>query len=390
MVAPEGQVEKASDEQSSKKAEHCRPFHFRVMTTRRPLKIGAFLASGLVLFSLVLLFVLDYRSNYPYVSFSSFSTVKQFLAFKKNIVKSYLYNWTKGIRLSRSGGRVGIDIVDPTDPKAVEFRKSARLDSVLEGAQTEFDKAVRLREWVHSKIWPLVLSPLPGGDTKNGFNLLEHAGNGSQLLCGQAADLYAQALGSVGLIGREVIANGHVTAEVWSSEHQKWVIMDALYNTHYEKDGTPLNFVELMEIFYSSGQPDPMTYRPRFALGNLGKSGPPEQVFKKMLAVIREVYAKKGVTLKGGPKGLPQNSLESLFGTPVGDLTPSAFATYGIGLRSDHLVHQYPVWHLRNYKHMWNYLYWSGSLESQPSNDFQVSNDLEDFYWRPKGPNDER
>ncbi len=87
------------------------------MTTRRPLKIGAFLASGLVLFSLVLLFVLDYRSNYPYVSFSSFSTVKQFIAFKKNIVKSYLYDWTKGIRLSRSGGRVGIDIVDPDRSK---------------------------------------------------------------------------------------------------------------------------------------------------------------------------------------------------------------------------------------------------------------------------------
>ncbi len=359
----------------------------------RSMLLSILALSGLVLFSLALLFALTYRSNYPYVSLSSFSTVKQFLVFRKNVITSYLYDWTKGkgIRLSKSGGRVGIDLVDPTDPRAIEFRKLAQLDSALEGAQTGFDKLVRLREWAHSKTWPLVLSPLPGsGDTKNGFNLLEHAANNdAQLLCGQAANLYVQALGSVGLIGREVIANGHLTAEVWSSEHEKWVLMDPFYNTHYEKDGIPLNFVELMEIFYSSGQPDPMSYRPGFDRETLVKSAPPEQVFKEMLDVIREIYVEKGVIMKGGPLGLPQNSEESLFGTPIGDLTPSAFATYGIALRSDYLVHQYPIWHLRNYKHMWNYLYWSGSQGIQPENDFQVSNDLEDFYWRPKGLDDE-
>ena len=72
--------------------------------------------------------------------------MKQFLVFKKNIVKSYLYDWNEGIRLSRSGGRVGIDLVDPTDPRAVEFRKLSQLDSALHGSVTEFEKIVRILE----------------------------------------------------------------------------------------------------------------------------------------------------------------------------------------------------------------------------------------------------
>ena len=296
------------------------------------------------------------------------------------MVKSYLYDWIEGIRLSRFGSRVGVDLIDPTHPKAIEFRKFSQAESALDGAQTEFDKLVLLREWAHSITWPLVLSPLPSsGDIKNGFSLLEHAQNNAPMACGQATDLYVQALGSVGFVGREVIANGHITAEVWSSEYEKWILMDPLYNTHYEKDGTPLNFVELMNIFYSFGQPDPMSYRPRFDRRTLVKSGSPNQVFEDMLDVIRRIYTGKGVTMKGGPLGLPENSLESLFGVPVDDLTPSAFATYGIGLRSDHLINQYPIWHLRNYRHMWNYLYWSGSEGIQPENAFQVSDDLQDF-----------
>ena len=42
---------------------------------------------------------------------------------------------------------------------------------------------------------------------------------------------------------------GHAVAEVWSNEYRKWVMMDPDINVHYERDGTPLNALEIREAW---------------------------------------------------------------------------------------------------------------------------------------------
>ena len=46
----------------------------------------------------------------------------------------------------------------------------------------------------------------------------------------------------------------HLTTEIWSDQHRKWVMMDPTANMHIEKDGIPLNGFELrQEWFYRDG-----------------------------------------------------------------------------------------------------------------------------------------
>lgn len=46
----------------------------------------------------------------------------------------------------------------------------------------------------------------------------------------------------------------HLTTEIWSNQHRKWVMMDPTANMHLEKDGIPLNGFEIrQEWFYHDG-----------------------------------------------------------------------------------------------------------------------------------------
>jgi hypothetical protein len=62
----------------------------------------------------------------------------------------------------------------------------------------------------------------------------------------------------LGFIARPVVTSsgptmhtgGHFVSEVYSHEHNKWVMMDANYDIHYELDGEPLNALEVHNLYY--------------------------------------------------------------------------------------------------------------------------------------------
>jgi hypothetical protein len=45
----------------------------------------------------------------------------------------------------------------------------------------------------------------------------------------------------------------HGVNEVWSNDYAKWVLLDAKYDTHYERDGSPLSALELHEAVRADG-----------------------------------------------------------------------------------------------------------------------------------------
>jgi hypothetical protein len=52
--------------------------------------------------------------------------------------------------------------------------------------------------------------------------------------------------------------DGHVTSEIFSAEHDKWVVVDAMYD-HYMRDGdVPLSAVQVHELLARGGRPHVM------------------------------------------------------------------------------------------------------------------------------------
>ncbi len=45
----------------------------------------------------------------------------------------------------------------------------------------------------------------------------------------------------------------HGVNEVWSSDHAKWVLFDAKYDVHFERDGVPQSELELHEAVRVDG-----------------------------------------------------------------------------------------------------------------------------------------
>ena len=133
-------------------------------------------------------------------------------------------------------------------PKLAELRRKYKLDEVVAGAETEFEKMVMLRNWVKSQ-WrykpPTDKYPAWDADEilqlKKGF-------------CVQFAIVYMQCCQSLGYNARfvfgyhsGVVNTGHEVTEVWSNQYNRWVLMDANGDLHYADPETnePLSMLEV-------------------------------------------------------------------------------------------------------------------------------------------------
>jgi len=129
---------------------------------------------------------------------------------------------------------------------------------VLSGVDSDFDRIASLRNWTRNvcpKLHPDINSNSPS-DILKGFD------EGKGVLCGGLASLYCAALLTHGYRARIVqlirdetnIArwthgppDTHVTVEVFSPQHSKWIVMDPTFNCwfHLPDDTTPLSAREL-------------------------------------------------------------------------------------------------------------------------------------------------
>jgi hypothetical protein len=148
---------------------------------------------------------------------------------------------------------------DYHNPRLKQLRDEYKLDQVVEGEVNEFRRILKLRHWVHSR-WPIDNDQTFSGDA---FAILEKAKTGCGFNCAHSMTVQQAVLSAMGYVARNVLVDRnhedhgrslhHGVNEVWSNDHAKWVLLDAKYDIHFERDGVPLSALELHEAVRSDG-----------------------------------------------------------------------------------------------------------------------------------------
>jgi hypothetical protein len=147
------------------------------------------------------------------------------------------------------------------EPRLKILRERYQLDWVVRGAKTEFEKFLRLRDWVRSQWedgwkqavnWGGRFGHIDYNPPPDGLLILELNKRKLALgMCTHYSAAFVQCCLAVGLQARRTLAV-HATAEVWSNEYRKWVLIDMSGDGddkrkctyHFERNGIPLSGLE--------------------------------------------------------------------------------------------------------------------------------------------------
>jgi hypothetical protein len=151
-----------------------------------------------------------------------------------------------------------------TNPKLRELREQYRLDQVIADGKDEFDQQVRLMNWTHHQFKKF---GKPSAHPQGALEILQGINEGQTFFCAHYTTVLVSAAASLGWVDRPlalrrhqgVAAQGgsteHSVTEIWSNQYRKWVMLDPTSNMYLEKDGLPLNAVEIrQEWFYRDGK----------------------------------------------------------------------------------------------------------------------------------------
>ncbi|SMG35482.1 Transglutaminase-like superfamily protein [Marivirga sericea] len=134
-----------------------------------------------------------------------------------------------------------------------ELRKKYKLDSIVKGAKTDFDKILTIQGWVQSR-WEHDCCNTP--KENNALYILEQAEKGERFRCVEYSTVAKQCLASLGfkvrglgLMTKDISdvqsGGGHVVNEVYIQDIKKWMYFDPQFGVIPTLDGAPLNAVEL-------------------------------------------------------------------------------------------------------------------------------------------------
>ena len=151
---------------------------------------------------------------------------------------------------------------DPNEARTAQLRDEFDLERVVAHCDSEFDGFLALKRWVRSR-WNHGWSH-SFDKVKDALDILREAARGELFTCGYYTLVLAQCATALGWPARRVgisladcefprdyrLGNiGHSVAEMWSNEREKWVLMDPDTNVHYERDGVPLNALEIRDAW---------------------------------------------------------------------------------------------------------------------------------------------
>ncbi|HLY09612.1 MAG TPA: hypothetical protein VKW04_09940 [Planctomycetota bacterium] len=139
------------------------------------------------------------------------------------------------------------------NPKLKELRERYKLDDVVAPGRDEFDRQVLLLDWTHFQFKKF---GRPTANPKGALEILKGVEEGHTFFCAHYGATYCSAAASLGWIDRTLAlrrhkdypgagAPEHTSTEIWSNQFRKWVVMDPTANMFVEKDGVPLNGVEI-------------------------------------------------------------------------------------------------------------------------------------------------
>ena len=136
------------------------------------------------------------------------------------------------------------------------------LTDVVAGAATEFEAVLTLKEWVAAQFPHTNPEPYPPWDALIILDAIRGGLTGG--FCAQYSQVLLQSLAALGYparyveIGRVDNPFSHFPVEYWSNQFNKWVVLDADFNLHFEKGGVALSALEVHEAFVS-GTADTVT-----------------------------------------------------------------------------------------------------------------------------------
>lgn len=150
-------------------------------------------------------------------------------------------------------------VEDYHNPRLKRLRDEYGLDKIVAGEPREFLRLLKLRHWVHMR-WPIDNEQQFDGDA---FAILEKAKGGAGFNCSHSMVVQHAVMASMGYVVRDLGVDRnhedlgrsmhHGVNEVWSNDYAKWVLLDAKYDVHYERDGVPLSALELHEAVRADG-----------------------------------------------------------------------------------------------------------------------------------------
>ncbi len=146
---------------------------------------------------------------------------------------------------------------DLSSPKFRKLREKYQLDTIFHGEEDEFTRILLLREWIKAMIKIEDHGdPYPGEGYVEG--ILDAALDGVGFHCGHFMKVQNGVMNAYGYVTRTIgagpgvegVADGHHGInEVWVNKYNKWVLSDAKYNHHFEKNGLPLSALEVRDEY---------------------------------------------------------------------------------------------------------------------------------------------
>ena len=154
---------------------------------------------------------------------------------------------------------------DITSPPFVELKRRFAFADSVAGVEDEFDRILRLRNWVFTRLKVDDSKPNPPLDA---ISILTQGPSGGPFECTHAMIAQNAVMNAMGYVSRVLqpgpggeensylAAGNHGVNEIWSNKHRKWFISDAEFDGHFEKAGVPLSALEIRDEFLKNGAKD--------------------------------------------------------------------------------------------------------------------------------------
>lgn len=151
-------------------------------------------------------------------------------------------------------------------PRFDSLKAKYQLDTVFHGETDEFKRILLLRNWIRSHVSINDFGdPYPGADHPAG--IIDAAAKGQGFHCGHYMLVQNAVMNAYGYVTR-CLGSGpgvkgtndghHGMNEIWVNKFGKWMLSDAKFNHHFEKDGVPLSALEVRDEFLKNRAADVM------------------------------------------------------------------------------------------------------------------------------------
>ena len=158
------------------------------------------------------------------------------------------------------------DFEDLSSPKFQALKDKYQLDTIFHGEQDEFKRVLLLRNWIRKVIEiDNFAKNYPGEGQAEG--ILDAALKGHGFQCGHYMIVQNAVMNAYGYLTRCIGAGEgsddgleihHGLNEIWINSFHKWVLSDAKYDYHFEKNGIPLSALEVRDAYLKNKGADIM------------------------------------------------------------------------------------------------------------------------------------